>query len=178
MLSPQMYGAGTKLMGKKVDKQLDVKLNDKMIGQAAVIEGISYITVRAFANEYQLAVDSKTITLSLPSAEKNAKIAHEQQAEIDKTAQINSLTKAIKSSKEKIKNLEDAIASGERTVSDAWSAFETVNNNAKASNDLKKERKQIFNTAVAALDTTKAALDEEQQNIAKLQAQLAELQGE
>ncbi|KGE19404.1 hypothetical protein [Paenibacillus wynnii] len=94
---------------------------------------------------------------------------------MDKATTINNLTKAIEVSKKKIAGLESAIASGERVVYDAWAAFEIVNNNTKTSDELKAERKLIFNSSVAALDTNKATLAEEQQKLADLEAKLAEL---
>lgn len=178
MLSPAIYGAGSKLMGGVVDNTLDIKLNGTSIGQGAVIEGTSYLPVRSAAKALGLEVnvDSKQVNLYGKSSEENSKLAQEQQADMDKTTTINTLTKTIEISKKKIAGLEAAIVIGERVVYDDWAAFETVNNNPQASAELKAERKQIFNSDVAALDTKKATLAEEQNNLTDLEAQLAELQ--
>ncbi|KGE19405.1 hypothetical protein [Paenibacillus wynnii] len=64
-LSPQIYGAGAKLLGAKVDKTLEIKLNGTSIGQGAVIDGTSYLPVRAAANALglEVSVDSKQVNL-------------------------------------------------------------------------------------------------------------------
>lgn len=78
MFSAQIYGSGS-LTGEKVDSQMDVKVNDKSIGSAAVINGTSYVPLRAIANELnmQVNVSSGNINLktaSLPGAEKEGKM--------------------------------------------------------------------------------------------------------
>lgn len=76
MFSAQIYGAGT-LTGEKVDNQMNVKVNDKTIGSAAVINGTSYLPVRAIANELKLQVkvsggEIKLTTSGAPVADKDA----------------------------------------------------------------------------------------------------------
>jgi predicted RNase H-like nuclease (RuvC/YqgF family) len=177
-LSPQIYGASVKLLGKDVDNQLEVKLNDKVIGQAAVIEGTSYIPVRAFANEYQLdvAVDSKTITLTSPSSEENAKLAQEQEDAANLPIKIENLKNQITFSKEKIASLESGIADAELEVKKFKEQLDTANSNAALGQVYKDRAKNNYDAAVQGLESGKSELAKEQTNLADLEAQLAALQ--
>ncbi|MBB6672629.1 hypothetical protein [Cohnella nanjingensis] len=61
-------GAAT-LIGSKVNGKKDVKLNGKTIGQAAIIDGTSYLPVRSMANSLNLGVDTNGGTINLTSDE-------------------------------------------------------------------------------------------------------------
>jgi hypothetical protein len=176
--SPQIYGASAKLMGKEVDKQLEVKLNDKVIGQAAVIEGTSYLPVRALANEFQLdvAVNTTTITLSSPSAEENAKEAQRQQDESDKSTKIRTLTSQIELSKEKIAGYEESVTFCEKRVTETKANVDYLANTGKGDQVQKDLTKQSYDAAVAALENVNSLLAAEKINLADLEAQLAALQ--
>lgn len=76
MFSAQIYGAGI-LTGEKVDSQMTVKVNDKTIGSAAVINGTSYVPVRSIADELKMQVkvsggDINLTTSGTPVADKDA----------------------------------------------------------------------------------------------------------
>lgn len=63
--SPQIQAAADKLVGQKVTKTMDVKLNDKSIGQAAVIEGTSYLPVRALSENLGVTVGVNNTEIKL-----------------------------------------------------------------------------------------------------------------
>lgn len=90
MFSTQIF-ASTKLLGNQVDNTMNVKLEDKDIGQAAVIDGTSYIPVRALADELKLKVSVSTgeIILSNPTANEYAQQAGIEQEAADNQAKLN-----------------------------------------------------------------------------------------
>lgn len=177
-LSPQIYGAGSKLLGSKVDNTLDIKLNGSSIGQGAVINGTSYLPVRSAANALglEVSVDSNQVNLSGNSSEENAKIAQEQQAEMDKATKITELKIFIEASQKKIKSKEAIIASGEKTVLSYKEKVEYLNSTGIGDQVTRDTTNKAYTDAQAALEANKAALAAEQKNLADLQAQLAELQ--
>lgn len=81
--SPQVYSAAVNMVGKKVDGELEVKLNGKSIGKAAVIEGKSLLPVRAIADEMGLdiKVDKKEVTIT--SDGRSKEIADEVKRQIE-----------------------------------------------------------------------------------------------
>lgn len=107
LYAPTIYAATSSLLGTKVDKVMTVKLDDKKIGDAVVINGTSYLPVRATANAFnaEVAVNSSEISLTsgndvadepviegAKTAEQNAEIAKEQQKESEaNTAKMNKL---------------------------------------------------------------------------------------
>ncbi|MNV06764.1 hypothetical protein D3C71_971630 [compost metagenome] len=177
-LSPQIYGAGAKLLGAKVDKTLDIKLNGNSIGQGAVIDGTSYLPVRAAANALglEVSVDSTQVNLQGKSNEELAEIAQKEQAEMDKVSKISSLEIKIKLSKQKIESLESAITGTEKTVSSRLSQLNAAKANSQISEEILNRAQINYDDAVKAVDTNKANLAAEQANLASLEAQLAELQ--
>jgi hypothetical protein len=177
-LSPQIYGASVKLLGKDVDNQLEVKLNDKVIGQAAVIEGTSYIPVRAFANEYQLevAVDSKSITLTSPTAEENAKEAQRQQDESDKATKITTLNSQIEISKANVESYSNGVEYAEKKLASVKISYDEVMSNPNGSQEYKDSETKRYEGFKQTLENAKALLAKEQANLADLESQLAALQ--
>lgn len=112
MFSSQIYAASSKLLGNEVDNVMDVSLEGKTIGQAAVIDGTSYIPVRTLAEEFNLKVNVSPgeIKLSNPTAEENAKKAEEntkkaadEQAVNDKMTDLEVKKGTIESNIESIK---------------------------------------------------------------------------
>lgn len=183
--SPQIYGASITLLGKDVDKQMEVKLNDKVIGQAGVIEGTSYIPVRAFANEYNLDVEvnSTTITLTSPSAEENAKLAQDMQAKadeqqrgIDLKATTDKINRDIVSSQRKIDSYIKYIEAAEIDITRKKTMLDTVNENPQSPAEYKKEAENKYNVALQAKEALQKKLTDETKILADLKAQLAALQ--
>ncbi|OMF98174.1 hypothetical protein [Paenibacillus sp. FSL R7-0337] len=177
-LSPQIYGAGAKLLGAKVDKTLDIKLNGNSIGQGAVIDGTSYLPVRAAANALglEVSVDSKQVDLQGKSSEELAEIAKKQQADMDKNEKIASLKSQIEISKSKVASYAKAVESGEKMVETKKQTYDEVMNNPNAGQEGKDLETKTYELAKQALETRKANLAAEQANLADLESQLAELQ--
>jgi chromosome segregation ATPase len=157
---------------------MEVKLNDKVIGQAAVIEGTSYLPVRALANEFQLdvAVNTTTITLTSPSAEENAKEAQQQQDESDKATKIKTLTSQIELSKHNIEEFTKGVETAEKKVSSAKLTYDEVMANPNASKEFKDNEAKRYELVKQALDNIKSLLSKEQAKLADLEAQLTALQ--
>lgn len=110
--SPQIYGAASQLLGNEVDKVMEVELNSKAIGQAAVMDGTSYLPVRALADGLDLKIDvtKDKIKLTSPSAEENAIKAEEEQEQANqKHAKISEINSKIRTIKAAIKYNEDVI---------------------------------------------------------------------
>jgi predicted RNase H-like nuclease (RuvC/YqgF family) len=185
-LSPQIYGAGAKLLGAKVDKTMEIKLNGKSIGQGAVIDGTSYIPVRSAANALGMgvSVDSTQVNLTtLNSAEQNAAIAREEQAKMDQEQQgkdnaafIEKLNRDIASSKRKIESYNNAMNRISNEITRTKNMLDTVNANAQAPEESIKEAQEKYNTAVNAESEMQKKIDAEQKNLADLESQLASLQ--
>jgi hypothetical protein len=179
-LSPQIYGAGAKLLGAKVDKTMDIKLNGTSIGQGAVIGGTSYIPVRAAANALglEVRVDSKQVDLQGKSSEDLAGIAKKQQEDMDKNEKIASLKSQIEISKSKVESYVKAVESGEKMVEAKKQTYDEVMNNPNAGQEGKDLETKNYELAKQSLETRKANLVAEQQNLATLESQLAELQAQ
>ena len=177
-LSPQIYGAGVKLLGAKVDKTLDIKLNGTSIGQGAVIDGTSYIPVRAAANALglEVSVNSKQVDLQGKTSEELTAIAQKEQEETDNTGKIASLNAQIKISKSKVESYVKAVESGEKMVETKKQTYDEVMNNPYAGQEGKDLEARTYELAKQALETRKANLAEEKAKLADLEAQLAELQ--
>lgn len=181
-LSPQIYGAGAKLLGAKVDKTLEVKLNGTSIGQGAVIDGTSYLPVRAAASALGLEVnvDSKQVDLKSATRDELAQKADiEQQALTDSETKSNTITTLnalIKLSNQKIGSLETAITGSEKTVATRLDQLNAAKGNAQISEEIMNRAQSNYDEAVKYLDINKAKLTAEQANLADLEAQLAELQ--
>lgn len=177
-LSPQIYGAGAKLLGAKVDKTMDIKLNGTSIGQGAVIEGTSYIPVRAAANALglEVSVDSKQVNLQGKSSEELAAIAQKEQAEMDKVEQINLLNTQIKLSKQKVESLESASTGTEKTAASRLNQLNAAKANSQISQEILDRAQSNYDEAVKAVETNKNNLAAEKQKLADLESQLAELQ--
>lgn len=181
-LSPQIYGAGAKLLGAKVDKTLEIKLNGTSIGQGAVIDGTSYLPVRAAANALglEVSVDSKQVDLNSATRDELAKKADiEQQALIDSETKSNAITTLnaqIKLSNQKIVSLETAIIGSEKTVATRLDQLNAAKANSQISQEILDRAQNNYDEAVKALEANRDKLTAEQQNLADLETQLADMQ--
>lgn len=181
-LSPQIYGAGSKLLGSKVDNTLDIKLNGKSIGQGAVIEGTSYLPVRSAANALglEISVDSKQVNLQGKSSSDLSKKADEEQQELinteNKANEITNLTAQIKLSKQNIASLENAIPYSEKTLTSRLNQLNAAKANSQISQEILDRAQSNYDDAVKAVETNKENLATEQHNLADLESQLAALQ--
>lgn len=63
------YGAVTSAIGKKVGSEIVVKLDDKEVGKAIVVDGRSYLPVRATADALDLGLEVTKEAINLVSTE-------------------------------------------------------------------------------------------------------------
>lgn len=178
--SPQIYGAGAKLLGSKVDNTLDIKLNGKSIGQGAVINGTSYLPVRSAANALGLGVtvDSTTVDLTGKSSEELAAIAAAEQAEMDRADQISKINALIERSKSLIAAYESGAAKNQSSADKLKESYEITIQRSGVSEENKAQAKSRYDEAVRAVNVVKEKLEAEKQNLADLEAQLAKLQAQ
>ena len=172
MFSSQIYAATSKLVGNEVDNVMDVTLQDKSIGQAAVIDSTSYLPVRSLADGLNLKVELSDgkIKLSNPSSEENSKKAAEQQATMDKLTVLDSkkgtIESQIESTKRSIASYQKTIANNEKTKAEAESKYNTYSADTTMNESQKK----------SALNTFKLQIDVANSNIDKLNKKIAEKQ--
>lgn len=161
MFSTQIF-ASTKLLGNQVDNTMNVKLEDKDIGQAAVIDGTSYLPVRALAEELNLIVDVSPgeIKLSNPSAEENAKKAAEEQAVMDQLTDLGNKKSKISSEIESVKS---TIASDQEIV---------AKNQAK----LDSTYKEIRDVAQSNIAKLNQRITENQAKMSQYETELADVE--
>jgi hypothetical protein len=184
-LSPQIYGAGSKLLGSKVDNTLDIKLNGSSIGQGAVINGTSYIPVRSAANALGLEVnvDNTQVNLTETSNEDNARIAQEEQAKMDKEQKENDdaaykdkLNRDITSSKRKLESYTKALTLSESEIVRTKAMLDTINANPQAPADSIKEAQDKYNTALSAKEAMQKKINDETKVLSDLQTELSKMQ--
>lgn len=178
--SPQIYGAGAKLLGSKVDNTLDIKLNGKSIGQGAVINGTSYLPVRSAANALGLGVkvDSTTVDLTGKSSEEISAIAAAEQAEMDKQTEIERLTLLIDLSKKRVAVYESGVANNQSSADQLKESYDILSQRSGVSEEKKEQAKAKYDESVRAVNVVKDKLEAEKQNLADLEAQLAKLQSQ
>ncbi|MFK4167249.1 hypothetical protein ACI2LM_13465 [Paenibacillus lautus] len=181
--APDIYATTSKLLGKEVDKVMEVELNNKNIGQAAVMEGTSYLPVRAVAEGLDLKIDvtKDKIKLTSPSAEENAIKAGEEQE------QANQKHKAISEISSQIRTVKTRIAKNETTISGADFSIKQWEHKLSVYRPLQPQYPDIYTDKVAEAESEiskiKSEADKAQEELtsdkvllADLESQLAELQ--
>jgi hypothetical protein len=157
MFTTQIYGAGL-LTGEKVDNQMNVKVNDKLIGSAAVIEGTSYVPVRAIANELNMDVTVSGSDINLTTAASTlTKIAQQEEADAKQKEQKAG---ALESKKKILQNDLDATTAAVQTLK------------TKTIPDLEKGTSSTDRTR---LDIAKKNLARLEQKLVDLNTQMADL---
>lgn len=83
MVTPQVYGAASSMIGKKIDKELSVKMDGKQVGTAVVTNGKSYLPVRDLADEMGLKIEVSKQEITLSSTKNQSEVKEsEKQVEI------------------------------------------------------------------------------------------------
>lgn len=128
--SPQIHAAASSLLGSKVGKVLNVKVNNKSIGSGAVINGSTYVPLRAAANAMGMevaSVDTKEVNLvsapddtgtiepaepteTAPAEDLSEKAKAEQEQLNKKTEEINVIETKINDTKQKISDAENFLS--------------------------------------------------------------------
>lgn len=172
-LTPEIHAA-TKLLGGKVAKVVDVKLNGKKIGEGAIISNTTYLPVRAVVNSLN-GVEVGTVTsneVNLVTTSANIVNGNENNAsntDIEKTNSIVQLKNKIDGLKLIIKNTEEELANQIEIVDEL---------KIKADNDKSEagaQRTQYLGFK-KTMENTEKLLEDYKAELADLESQLAELQ--
>lgn len=176
--TPQIKAATNKLLGSKVGNVLNVKIDDRTIGEGAVINGTTLVPLRVIANEAGMEVikvDSKEVVLSSGSEIPVNDIPSNNQDEI--SSRITELTKNIKTAKSVLSNKEGALrqikASQEylnnyEKLKDTGSEFYTE--------EYRKVELDKMNNLQKVLDDAERNLPIWEKELSDLESQLTELQ--
>ncbi|GAN11032.1 conserved hypothetical protein [Mucor ambiguus] len=188
--SPQIYGAGVKLLGSKVTKTLEVKLDNKSIGEAAVINGTSYLPVRSMANALDVevsSVDSKEVNLSSPEEPVQPVVDPDpttpDPTTPDTTTPDNtggSETPVINDNDEAISKLNQQIEEVKRSIQSSETALslkkQQLDDAKKVVESGSTSFQNVVNNLQKEYDTSVTVIDQLKKQLADLQTQLAELQ--
>ncbi|EJW14459.1 hypothetical protein M5X00_30015 [Paenibacillus alvei] len=134
MVSPQVYGAASSIIGKKVDGELVVKIDGKQAGKAAVVDGKSYLPVRDVVNELglKIKVENKEVIITSTSEDK---IAEEVKKQVDAMKKEEEIEK-LKQDKQKVsKKLEEDKSNIEISIANMQKAKEKYDDTVSRTND-------------------------------------------
>lgn len=110
--APDINAAASKLLGGKVTKVITVKKNGQTIGEGGVINGTTYLPVRALVNAVDgievESVNSSEVNLTTKESDgvRSSIAQQEQDAMNEKAAKISKLNNEISALKIKIKNVQ------------------------------------------------------------------------
>lgn len=173
--SPDIYAASSKLLGTKITKVMNVNYNSKFIGEAPVINGVSYIPVRAAANELGLGIEvEKEINLIAPeSSESSIEPSSPTpntptEPVVDNTEKINQLKEQIEFLKSDIAKKEKEKAEYEATLKNKPSTYEE---------GIRGDSQRAFYDNIEQnYKSNDRILEMQKKNLADYESQLAELQ--
>jgi len=180
--TPQIQAAASKLLGSKVGNVLNVKIDNKSIGQGAVINGTTYLPLRVTANEMGLEVtkvDSKEVALSSGS-----ELPINDVPTIDNSEKIKELQNQISELNGNIKSAKSVLGNKENALRQIESSQEYLSNYEKykdsGSDFYTEEYRKIFvekmNNLQKVIDDAEKNIPIWEQQLSELEAQLAELQ--
>lgn len=159
------YGAGTSLVGKKVQKEMDISVNGKMVGKIIVVDGKGYAPVRDIANTLEMSVEAGSKgSVNLLS------ITDESETQIRVLrSQKEDLSKKIDEAESFISSMES-----DRIPKDEAGIEMTKNEEIKAKlrETIDKNKAEVIQKK-AALPELKAMLDDINQQLDTLNAQAA-----
>ncbi|MGG1643041.1 hypothetical protein ACIFQM_17620 [Paenibacillus sp. NRS-1782] len=158
--SPQIQAAADKLVGQKVTKTMDVKLNDKSIGQAAVIEGTSYLPVRALSENLgvTVGVNNTEIKLrqegsgSVSEVKAQDSVVSQEDEDYAKSKKIETLKNTIDNTEKRSKELQVRVDHFEKNLTEE-----------------QKESDPFFKSYKQEIENNSKLIKEAQQELEKLQ---------
>lgn len=162
--APQLEAATTKLLGSKVGNVLSVKIDDRKIGEGAVVNGTTLVPLRVIANEAGMEVvkvDSKEVVLSAPEIPVN---------DIEKSEDVESINAQISDLNKKIRDAEEVISNKVRTenyINSIRESWDGVDDNRNL-----KEAKQ---EQIESVNRMQKALTDAETNLPLYTEQLEEL---
>jgi hypothetical protein len=159
--SPEIQAAADKLVGQKVSKTMDVKLNDKSIGQAAVIEGTSYLPVRALS-------ENLGVTVGVNSTE--IKLQQERSGSVGEVkAQQDSIVSQEDEDYAKFKKIETLKSTIDNTEKRSKELQVRVDHFEKNLTEEQKESDPFFKSYKQEIENNSKLIKETQQELEKLQ---------
>lgn len=177
--APQIEAAASKLLGSKVGNVLQVKIDNKTIGEGAVINGTTYVPLRVTANEMGLEVkkvDSKEVVLS--SGEGSEIPVNDLPLPQDNSEKIKSINDQISDLNKKIRESRDVLANREQLLKEIESIKKTwidisVSDSLKG---IKDEQIKIMENYQKLLTDAETNLPLYEKQLDDLKEQLTELQ--
>lgn len=177
LYAPTIYAATSNLLGTKVDKVMTVKLDNKKIGDAVVIKGVSYLPVRATANAFnaEVAVNSTEINLTSEDDIDPGFSVTPEEEKVD----IVALSAEIRVLKKNIQNAKDVLsnkASGERSIASKEETIQMLYR-MRDTNTPGYSEEKVTNIQ-AQINKTKKNLSDAETNLPIWEAELAVLEAE
>lgn len=174
--APQIQAAASTLLGSKVGNVLDVKIDNKSIGKGAVINGSTYVPLRAAANAMGMGitkVDSKEVKL-VSEIESPTPI-------VDNSDQIRSEIGKLDG---KIGEIKIKITYAEDVISNKESILSAIQRNKEMMEILDKQKasgSEFYNEAnyqmyQKQIETSQNNLDNAERDLPILKQQLADLE--
>ncbi|MFD1266882.1 hypothetical protein [Paenibacillus motobuensis] len=175
MFTPQIQAATSKLLGSKVGNVVSVKIDDKSIGQGAVINGTTYLPLRATANEMGLEVtkvDTKEVLLSSGSEVSGTQAVNNSEQMKKLQEQIRELNKEISGAENVIGNKEAIL----RLIESSQDMVELLEQQKADNNEYYDEN--MYTMYVERLEKSKKNLQDAETNLPLYKQKLTELEAE
>ena len=177
--SPTIYAATTSLLGTKVDKVMTVKLNTKKIGDAVVINGTSYLPVRATANAFKAGVVLNSTEINLtsdvdidPGFSVTPNVPVSDAAEVERLVKVDGEKHKIGL---KIKNKKEDILMDEFYIDDAQKRIDVYNNVPLIDGKVRADIQPELDRLNGVISLSKSEMDKHKVELADLESQLAAL---
>lgn len=183
--SSEIQAAANKLLGSKVSNVLNVKINKKSIGSGAVINGTTYVPLRAAATSLGLEVtkvDSNEVTLDAVQIVDNTDDIRMQIDAVNKEiGEVNLQIKNAQDVNSNKKSIEESIQSKKEWITELtrlkqYAATDTEKNSYQSridqtQNQIEQQTK-LLSDAESSLPVLQQKLTELQDKKSKLEAQL------
>lgn len=169
--SPEIQAAGSKLLGGKISKVINVNYNSKFIGEAPVINGTSYVPLRTAATELGLGIEvGKEINLTSPQSSTVPSLPEPStstaEPAVDNAEEIKQLT-------EQIEFLKSEIAKKEK---EQIEIAEYIKSEPDSNSKDYESQNNIYITMKRKHDTNTRIMEMQRKNLAEYETKLAELQ--
>lgn len=177
MLSPQVYGAASSMIGKKVDGEMVVTIDGKQAGTAAVVEGKSYLPVRDVATELGLKIKVENKEVVITSEDK---IAEEVKKQIDVMKNEEEIAK-LKQERQKIsESLETDKSRVEKSEAEIQEAKEKYEDMLSQTSDPRysDSLKMIYENKKTGHENLLTRISENQKELERIDNRLKELGAE
>lgn len=161
------YSAVSSLVGKKVDKEMDISLNGESIGKIIVVQGKSYAPVKDIANALELGLSANKGGINLMG-----EVLTDKQIELESlNRQKEELIKSIDHANSSIVELENKEIPNLQYLSDRYK-------DNPEEDPHREKRTALINKYKDLVDQKKAALPELQLMLESVNQQIAELEGQ